>query len=149
MHAVAASVIWVLVAQGWPLLPSPIEIEHLLPSPIEIAHLLPSSIEIEHLLLALSSIEIEPLPLLTSPSSIQIEPLPLLTSPSSIEIEPLPLLTSPSSVEIEQLLPPRARRGGHMRARVAWKMWQQMRGGEGEGGEDSPLPTDYNWLLTR
>ena len=135
MHAVAASVIWVLVAQGWPLLPSPIEIEHLLPSPIEIAHLLPSSIEIEHLLLALSSIE--------------IEPLPLLTSPSSIEIEPLPLLTSPSSVEIEQLLPPRARRGGHMRARVAWKMWQQMRGGEGEGGEDSPLPTDYNWLLTR
>ena len=135
MHAVAASVIWVFVAQGWPLLPSPIEIEHLLPSPIEIAHLLPSSIEIEHLLLALSSIE--------------IEPLPLLTSPSSIEIEPLPLLTSPSSVEIEQLLPPRARRGGHMRARVAWKMWQQMRGGEGEGGEDSPLPTDYNWLLTR
>ena len=121
MHAVAASVIWVFVAQGWPLLPSPIEIEHLLPSPIEIAHLLPSSIEIEHLLLALSS----------------------------IEIEPLPLLTSPSSVEIEQLLPPRARRGGHMRARVAWKMWQQMRGGEGEGGEDSPLPTDYNWLLTR
>ena len=65
MHAVTASVTWVLVAHGWPLLPSSIEIEHLLLSPIEI----------EHLHLALGSIEIEPLPLglLTSLSSVEIE----------------------------------------------------------------------------
>ena len=83
MHAVAPSVTQVLVAHGWPLLPSSIEIEHLLLSPMT---------EIEHLHLPLRSVE--------------IEALPLLTSLRSVEIEALPLLTSLSSVEIEQLLPP-------------------------------------------
>tara|TARA_B110001469_G_C9592301_1_gene293931 strand:+ start:103 stop:489 length:387 start_codon:yes stop_codon:yes gene_type:complete len=81
-----------LVAHGWPLVPSFVEIEHLLLRFIEIEHLLPRFIEIEHLL------------------------------PRSIAIEPQLLLTNRNSVEIEQLLPPRARRGlhMHMRAGVAW-----------------------------
>ena len=67
-----------------------------------------------------SSVEIEYL----LPSSVEIQHR-LLTNPSSVEIEPLLLLTNLSSVEIEQLLPPRARRGVHMRAGVAWQVRQQ------------------------
>ena len=62
--------------------PSSIEIEHLGPSSIEIAHLGPSSIEIEHL----------HLPVL---SSVEIEPLRILTN-----------LAALISAEIEQLVPP-------------------------------------------
>ena len=90
--------------------PSAIEIEHLGPSSIEIEHLGPSSIEIEHL--GPSSIEIAHL----GPSSIEIEHLHLPVL-SSVEIEPLRILTNLAalistnlaaliSTEIEQLIPP-------------------------------------------
>jgi len=95
-----------LVAHGWPLVPSFVEIEHLLPRFIEIEHLLPRSIAIE------------PQLLLTNRNSVEIEQL----LPRSNEIEPQLLLPNRNSVEIEQLLPPRARRGlhMHMHAGVAW-----------------------------
>ena len=67
---------------GLSVRPSAIEIEPLGPSSIEIAHLGPSSIEIERL----------HLPVL---SSVEIEPLRILTN-----------LAALISTEIEQLIPP-------------------------------------------